>query len=135
VTRYNNTHGRQVLLASESVYTCLTYYFNSALKGRSYTYLFSVPPALHGQELYYVFYNEQATDLFHRPINVTLAHIVQDYWINFARTGSPNGEGLPHFAQWGNDSIVQGLSLAGVGPTPDTTDNARCRWWQLGFYL
>ena len=90
---------------------------------------------MHGQELYYVFYNEQETDIHHRPINVTLAHIMQDYWINFAQTGSPNGEGLPHFAQSGNDSIVQGLSLAGVGPRPDTTDNARCRWWQLGLYL
>jgi carboxylesterase type B len=135
VSGYNDALGRQTLFTSETVINCLTYHVNRAFKGTSYAYLFSAPPALHGQELYYVFYNGQATDVYYRPINVTLAHIMQDYWLNFARTGNPNGEGLPTFAQWGNDSNVQGLSLAGVGPTLDTSDNERCRWWQLGLYV
>lgn len=135
VTGYNDILGRQTLLTSETVINCLTYHVNKAFQGRSYAYLFSAPPALHGQELYYVFYNEQPTDVFYRPINVTLAHVVQDYWLNFARNGDPNGEGLTDFPQWGDEANVLGLSLAGVGPTPDTTDNARCRWWQLGLWV
>jgi len=135
VTGYNTALGRQTLLTSESIITCLTYHVNKAFRGQTYTYLFTVPPALHGQELYYVFYNEQSTDVFFRPINVTLAHIVQEYWINFALSGDPNGEGLPYFAKWGNNSSAQGLSLADVGPTDDPTDNDRCRWWQLSLYV
>jgi carboxylesterase type B len=117
------------------VINCLTRYVNKAFRGQTYAYLFTAPPALHGQELYYVFYNKQPTDVFFRPINVTLAHIMQDYWINFAQFGSPNGEGLPHFPKWGHNSKVQGLSLAGVGPTQDSTDKERCDWWQLSLYL
>ncbi|KAH6639108.1 Alpha/Beta hydrolase protein [Boeremia exigua] len=135
VTGYNNTHGRQNLLTSETVINCLTTQVSNAFRGRSYAYLFATPPALHGQELYYVFYNEQATDVFYRPINVTLAHIMQDYWLNFARTGTPNGKGVPTFAPYGSGKSVQSLSLAGVGATQDVSDNERCRWWQLGLYM
>jgi carboxylesterase type B len=135
VTNYNTSLGRQAFFTSDSLISCLTYHVNRAFKGRTYSYLFSVPPSLHGQELYYVFYNEQATDVFFRPINITLAHMMQDYWLNFAQWGDPNSEQLPHFARWGNGSNVQGLSLAGVGPTQDITNNERCRWWQLGLYV
>jgi carboxylesterase type B len=135
VNGYDSPLGRQALISSDSIITCLIHHVNNAFKGRTYSYLFSTPPGLHGQELYYVFYNEQSTDVFFRPINVTLAHIMQDYWLNFAQFGDPNGEGLPHFAKWGDDKSVQGLSLADVGPTQDDTDNERCRWWQLSLYV
>jgi cholinesterase len=135
VTGYDNAQGRQAFLTSETVISCLTYYLNKAFVGRAYSYIFTTPPAMHGQELYYVFYNGQSTDVFYRPINVTLAHIMQDYWINFARFGNPNAKGLPYFSRWGNDSSLQQLSLADIGPTRDPTDNERCRWWQLGLYI
>ncbi|KAH7074546.1 Alpha/Beta hydrolase protein [Paraphoma chrysanthemicola] len=135
VTGYNTALGRQSLFTSETVINCLTHYVNKAFRGRTYSYVFGAPPALHGQELYYVFYNEQATDIFFRPLNRTLAHIIQDYWMNFAKFGDPNGEGLPHFSRWGNDSNVQELSLARVGPRPDPLDSNRCGWWQLGLYV
>jgi cholinesterase len=135
VTGYNSPLGRQTFLTSETVINCLTNWVNKAFGGQTYAYVFSAPPALHGQELYYVFYNEQATDVFFRPINVTLAHTIQDYWINFAEFGNPNGEGLPHFPTWGSNSAVQELSLADVGPMEDPLDSERCGWWQLGLYL
>jgi cholinesterase len=134
VTTYNNSHGRQTLFISEAVYKSIVLSVNTAFKGRSYAYSFSVPPAIHGQELYYVFYNHQTTDIHHRPINVTLARIVQDYWLNFARLGDPNGEDLPYFPQWGNNASVQGVSLADVAPTRDSTNNDRDRWWGLELY-
>lgn len=135
VTGYNSSLGRQTLLTTDTVINCLTNHVNRAFKGRTYSYTFSVPPALHGQELYYVFYNGQATDVFFRSINITVAHIMQDYWLNFAHWGDPNGEGLPHFSRWGDNHNVQGISLAGIGPTPDNANNERCRWWQLGLYV
>jgi cholinesterase len=135
VTGYTTPLGRQTLLTSEIVINCLTYYVNKAFRGQTYSYVFGTPPALHGQDLYYVFYNQQATDVFFRPINVTLAHIMQDYWINFAQFGNPNGEGVPYFPMWNHGEVVQGLSLADVGPVQDPIDSERCGWWQLGLYL
>ncbi|KAH4040339.1 carboxylic ester hydrolase [Parastagonospora nodorum] len=135
VTSYNDPQGRQALFQSDTVIKCNTHFFNDAFKGRTYAYVLSVPPALHGQDLYYVFYNGQATDVYFRPINVTLAHIIQDYWINFANYGSPNGEGLPFFSSWGQNASVQGLSHDDVGPIQDPIDVETCRWWQLGLYV
>jgi cholinesterase len=135
VTSYNDTQGRQALFTSDTVINCNTHFVNEAFKGLTYSYILAVPPALHGQDLYYVFYNGQPTDIFFRPINVTLAHIIQDYWINFAQSGNPNSRGLPFFPRWGSNMSVQGLSHDAVGPTQDTINVDACRWWQLGLYL
>jgi cholinesterase len=132
VTGYNTPLGRQTLLTSETVINCLTYTVNKAFKGKTYSYVFSAPPALHGQELYYVFYNGQETDVFFRPLNVTLARTMQDYWINFAVNGDPNGDALP---KWEMGEGVQELSLERVGMMEDPLDEERCAWWGLGLYL
>jgi hypothetical protein len=135
VTSYNDTQGRQALFTSDTVINCNTHFVNEAFKGLTYSYILAVPPALHGQDLYYVFYNGQPTDVFFRPINVTLAHIIQDYWINFAQSGNPNSRGLPFFPRWGGNMSVQGLSHDAVEPMQDTTNVDACRWWQLGLYV
>jgi cholinesterase len=117
------------------VINCLVYSITRAFS-HTYSYIFSVPPALHGQELYYVFYNGQETDVFFRPINVTLAHVMQDYWINFAERGDPNGVGVPKWGRRNDDGkVVQELGIAGVGPIQDPGDEKRCAWWGLGLYL
>lgn len=82
-----------------------------------------------------MFYNGQGQDTYTRPIDVGLAHTVQDYWLNFALRGSPNGVALPSWETWGDERKVLGLSLAGVGMRSDPVDGGRCRWWQLGVYL
>lgn len=137
VTGYNDPQGRQGLFTSETVINCLVNHINRAFARHhsTYSYLFSAPPALHGQELNYVFYNNEPADVYSRPVNVSLAHTVQDYWLNFARDGDPNGPGLPVWGRWGAERRVQGISLAGVGPRVDVSENERCRWWQLGLYL
>jgi para-nitrobenzyl esterase len=53
--------------------------------------------AHHGGEMYYV--NNDLDDLSY-PWTATdraLAHTMQGYWVNFAKTGDPNGPGLPRW--------------------------------------
>lgn len=72
----------------------------------AYLYLFSYVPdsmrermrygAAHASEIAYVFDNLQAQNGFEvAPKDIKVAKMMNAYWINFAKTGNPNGQGLP----------------------------------------
>ncbi len=76
------THGR-----TKPVYL---YYFDHAPPGPKQ----SVTGAYHGAELGYVFANaDPAWDAQDRRV----ADLLSSYWTNFAKTGDPNGPGLPYW--------------------------------------
>jgi para-nitrobenzyl esterase len=94
--------------------------------GRTYGYLFSrVPPwppfatshaAGHGAELPYVFGFPRRIVFFASRRSwkawrdCTIAEEMQRYWTNFAKTGDPNGKGLPSWSQFGSDESVLNFS-------------------------
>ena len=153
---YTSQFRRLDLLFSELAFTCNTRYMDLAFANKTYSYLFSVPPALHGDDNQYrkylplsylinnslskhdnviVYFTGNTSTLdFGVPINSTLAEIFQHYVTSFVTTGNPNRPGLPHWSQYGADSSVQNISFQGISPATDTVANVRCTWWQQALY-
>ncbi len=74
-------------------------------KSRGYLYQFTRLPgterarklgAYHGVDLAYVFGNIKTSDGYD-DTDVRLSAEMMDYWVNFARSGDPNGQGLPYW--------------------------------------
>jgi para-nitrobenzyl esterase len=75
-------------------------------RSKAYLYLFShAPPnpnskylgAYHAGEIAYVFNNLNRQNSLLQESDYTLAEQMQNYWVNFATTGNPNGKGLPNW--------------------------------------
>ncbi|PYH79231.1 carboxylesterase [Aspergillus uvarum CBS 121591] len=76
-------------------------------KSPVYTYYFTRSPAenrdegaYHGSELWYTFNNIPYSDYSNvtwYPYDYIVEERMSNYWVNFIRTGNPNGDGLPEF--------------------------------------
>ncbi|HEY1751653.1 MAG TPA: carboxylesterase family protein [Caulobacteraceae bacterium] len=76
----------------------------------------------HGAELWYVFDHLGQEPWPWRPADRRLADIIGGYWTNFARTGDPNGPGLPPWPRYdGGDGPALHLDdPVAAGPLPVT---------------
>ena len=77
--------------------------------------------AFHSDELEYVF---GTLDVRHgatwRPEDRKLSDQMIGYWTNFARTGDPNGEGLPHWPRYDKEKTVIHFDSS-ITTGPDTS--------------
>lgn len=89
-----------------------------------------MPPALHGYDVPYTYYNEPNPFVLSTRIAITL----QEYITHFAETGSPNEKGVPFFSMYGENGTVENLNVTGVTRSIDPAANYRCDWWQKGLY-
>ena len=73
--------------------------------------------AYHSGDLAYHFNNVGLVGLNWTPWDYELADTISSYWVNFARTGNPNGGGLPRWPAYSRvDDVVQefGNEMDGV---------------------
>ena len=87
------------------------------------------PPAtgaVHSAEIEYVFGQLDSKKLPWRVEDRVLSERMQKYWTNFARTGDPNGEGLP---KWPAYTEEDGWPLLHLDAHPESRkDDLRPRY-------
>ncbi len=126
---YKSNLERLFLLIGESSFTCNTNYINKAYNNQTYAYEFEVPPALHGFDVPYTFYNGQGTNIS-AGLFAPVAEAHQAYITNFVKTGNPNRVGVPAFPMQGMNASMNGLNVTGIMTKRDPTSNPRCAWFQ-----
>jgi carboxylesterase type B len=127
--------GRTALAVSDLLVGCNANIMASTLSP-GYAYLFSVPPALHGEDIPYTFFNgDTSTTGEGLPVNGTVAKVMQRYLTNFAMTGTPTAEGYQEFILYGQNATLTNIGLKGLGSRMrDPGAVPQCKFWQEASY-
>ena len=127
---YTTQLDRATLITSESIFTCNTNYLSTAYGNKTYSYLFAPPPAFHGYDTSYTFYNGVGSGDPLNVINQTIAVAMQEFITSFAKGGVPEADGIIKFNMYGPDANVLKLNITGVEEVRESNANERCSWWQ-----
>lgn len=105
-----------------------------ASSAATYRYIFTQPPARHGQDLAYTFWNGPGTNVAVQ--NEGLAAAMQEYFTDFMVAGTPNlgnAGGLLEWPKWkvGAEKVVEfGGQGVRIAPAGDELKNRRCEFWE-----
>ncbi|KAL9582931.1 MAG: hypothetical protein Q9203_005285 [Teloschistes exilis] len=128
-TLYTDETGRLSLLISELAFVCNTLYLDRAFGNETFAYQFSVPPALHGQDVPYTFFNGPSTDVLSDATAIAL----QEYVTSFAL--------YPHILHPGNTleypSNIPRVDQAAMDDIPPSYEAAirRDHWSIIAEYV
>ena len=100
------------------------YFWTHALPGPSKT----MRGAFHGSEIQYVFNSLHNSNLPFTDEDRRIADVMSSYWANIAKTGDPNGPGLPNWPAF--DPAKPSVMEVGdsFGPTDIATPEKRSFW-------
>jgi para-nitrobenzyl esterase len=96
-------------------------------KGKAFVYYYdhrtpaSPDGANHAAEVTYVFGNLGGPGSTPSPEDLALSDLIRSYWINFARTGDPNGSGLPQWLAFSekDQKVMCFNGIANAMPVPN----------------
>jgi carboxylesterase type B len=133
---YTDSVSRTSLAISDLIFQCNTDYINRAFYNETYAYAFSMPPALHGQDVSYTFYNNETTSgsSLSGVANATVALAMQDYFTSFVQHGVPKSHLAPAFRHHGSRAQLINFGNNTIQQTQDPTNNPRCQFWQPAPY-
>jgi para-nitrobenzyl esterase len=98
------------------------YYFDQKLPLSPYSFFFKSNAAPHGSEMPYVFRHlDQILGARYTDEDRKLSETMATYWTNFAKTGNPNGAGLPPWPTF-TDRDAKAMYLDSqphAGPVPN----------------
>lgn len=109
---------------------------NEAAGESSWLYFFSHVPgneageqlgAFHAAEIPYVFGNNVPQSSSDQRVH----ELVQNFWVNFAKTGDPNGEGLPVWPRYGSNEAY--LELNDKPTADESLDWKQMKLWGMAF--
>jgi len=80
------------------------------------------PGAAHATEIEYVFSTLDSKARPWREEDRSVADLMGSWWTNFAKTGDPNGPGLPAWPAWGEDRQVMRIDVDAAAETEQHRD-------------
>jgi carboxylesterase type B len=130
---YTNYFDRAKLALAEAAFICNTNFLHKAFRPftNTYGYRFSIPPAYHGEDVPYTYYNGPSGGV----INDTIAITMQKYIMSFVLTGDPNTNASIKLPVYGQQNQILDLNVTGITTITDPNANPRCNWWQKALYF
>jgi para-nitrobenzyl esterase len=89
--------------------------------------------AAHASEIVYVFGAlASKKDITWQPVDWKLSDTMEAYWTNFAKTGNPNGGGVPEWPRYAREGGYQVMHLDVTSAPAPETHRDRYEFWDQG---